>query len=129
MQSLRDLAATDFAAAGSPQGKAWMASLPSLLHDLASQWNLTTTGDLLGHGYNAVVLPVRQDGRPLALKLTWPPSGSGKRRTRWPHGGHEEPSNWPPATRYAAPCSSSASTPRGHWPSSPWPRPQPRPEP
>jgi streptomycin 6-kinase len=78
MQSLKDLAATDFAAAGSPQGKAWMAALPSLLHDLASQWNLTTTGDLLGHGYNAVVLPVRQDGRPLALKLTWPPERARK---------------------------------------------------
>jgi hypothetical protein len=55
-----------------------MASLPSLLHDLASQWNLTTTGDLLGHGYNAAVLPVRQDGRPFALKLTWPPERARK---------------------------------------------------
>jgi streptomycin 6-kinase len=78
MQSLRDLTPTDFAAAGSPEGKAWMAALPSLLRDLARQWNLTTTGDLLGRGYNAVVLPVRQDGRPLALKLTWPPGQAGK---------------------------------------------------
>jgi hypothetical protein len=91
MQGLRDLAATDFAAAGLPQGKARMASLPSLLHDLASQWNLTTTGGVLGHGYNAVVLPVRQDGRPLALKLTWPPgrarkeadAGTRNRTARW----------------------------------------------
>ncbi len=78
MKALEDLAATDFAAAGSPQGKAWMAALPSLLRDLASQWNLTTADDLLGRGYNAVVLPVRQGGRPLALKLTWPPERAGK---------------------------------------------------
>ena len=73
MQALGELAATDFAAAGSPEGKAWMAALPSLLRDLAAQWDLTTDGGLLGRGYNAVVLPARQDGRPLALKLTWPP--------------------------------------------------------
>jgi hypothetical protein len=30
MQALAGLAATDFAAAGSPEGKAWMAALPSL---------------------------------------------------------------------------------------------------
>lgn len=78
MQSLTDLAPTDFAAAGSPEGKAWMAALPSLLRDLARQWNLTTTGGLLGRGYNAVVLPVRQGGRPLALKLTWPPGRATK---------------------------------------------------
>ena len=78
MRALGDLAATDFAAAGSPEGKAWMAALPSLLRDLARQWNLTTADDLLGHGYNAVVLPVSQGGRPLALKLTWPPEQARK---------------------------------------------------
>jgi streptomycin 6-kinase len=40
-----DLAATDFAAARSPEGKAWIAGLPSLLAGLARQWNLTTTGE------------------------------------------------------------------------------------
>jgi hypothetical protein len=78
MQALAGLAATDFAAAGSPEGKAWMAALPSLLRDLATQWDLTTDGGLLGRGYNAVVLPVRQSGRPLALKLTWPPGRARK---------------------------------------------------
>jgi streptomycin 6-kinase len=78
MQALAGLAATDFAAAGSPEGKAWMAALPSLLRDLARQWDLTTDGGLLGHGYNAVVLPVRQSDRPFALKLTWPPGQAGK---------------------------------------------------
>jgi hypothetical protein len=78
MRPLGDLAATDFAAAGSREGKAWMAALPSLLRGLARQWNLIITGDLLGRGYNAVVVPVRQGGRPLALKLTWPPERAGK---------------------------------------------------
>ena len=55
-----------------------MAALPSLLRDLARQWDLTTDGGLLGRGYNAVVLPVRQSGRPLALKLTWPPGQARK---------------------------------------------------
>ncbi len=72
MQALADLAATDFAAASSPEGRAWMAALPSLLHDLARQWNLAATGDLFWHGYSAVVFPVRQGSRPLALKLAWP---------------------------------------------------------
>ena len=40
MHALGDPAATDFAAAGSPEGKAWMAALPSLLRDLATQWDL-----------------------------------------------------------------------------------------
>jgi streptomycin 6-kinase len=72
------MAATDFAAAGSPEGTAWLAALPSLLRDLARQWDLTTDGGLLGRGYNAVVLPARQSGRPLALKLTWPPGQARK---------------------------------------------------
>ena len=70
-----NLAPAGFAAAGSPEGKAWMAAVPSLLGDLARQWSLTTTttGEEVRHGYNAIVLPVSQHARPLALKLTWPP--------------------------------------------------------
>jgi streptomycin 6-kinase len=77
MQALADLTGTDFAAASSPEGRAWMAALPSLLRELARQWNLTATGDLFWHGYNAVVFPVRQGSRPLALKLAWPPGQAG----------------------------------------------------
>lgn len=73
MRDLGDLTATDFAAAGSPDGRAWMADLPSMSGHLARQWDLTFTGEPFRHGYNAVVLPVAQGGRPLALKLTWPP--------------------------------------------------------
>jgi streptomycin 6-kinase len=67
-----DLAATDFAAVGSLEGRAWMAALPSLVRDLSRQWDLTAAGELFWHGYSAVVFPVRQGGRPLALKLAWP---------------------------------------------------------
>jgi streptomycin 6-kinase len=70
---LGDLAATDFAAAGSAEGKAWMAGVPALVARLARQWDLTITCEEFRHGYNAVVLLVGQRGRPLALKLAWPP--------------------------------------------------------
>ena len=72
MQALTGLTAPDLAAADSPEGRAWMAAVPALLHDLACQWKLTTDGDRFWHGCNAVVFPVRQDSRPLALKLAWP---------------------------------------------------------
>ncbi len=71
-----------------------MAAVPSLLHDLARQWKLITAGDLFWHGCHAVVFPVREDSRPLALKLAWPAdqtrgeagrtdrmAGTGDRRT------------------------------------------------
>jgi streptomycin 6-kinase len=73
LQALDDLAATNFAAATSPEGQAWLAALPRLLRDMARRWNLTVTDDLVRHGYNAVVVPVSQGRRALALKLTWPP--------------------------------------------------------
>ena len=72
MQALTDLTAPDLAAVDSPEGRAWMAAVPSLLHDLARQRNLNIAGDLFWHGCNAVVFPVRQGRRPLALKLAWP---------------------------------------------------------
>lgn len=86
MQALAELAATDLAAAGSPEGRAWIAALPSLLYDLARQWNLTFEEDQFWHGDNAVVVPVRQDSRPLALKLAWPASqasGEADALTAW----------------------------------------------
>jgi streptomycin 6-kinase len=74
------------AAVDSPEGRAWMAAVPSLLHDLARQWNLITTGDLFWHGCHAVVFPVRQGSRPLALKLAWPADqtrGEAHALTEW----------------------------------------------
>jgi streptomycin 6-kinase len=85
-QVLGDLGVFDLAAAGSPEGKAWLAALPSLLHGLARRWNLTTDGNLFWNGYSAVVFPVRRAGRPLALKLVWPPgqaSGEANALAAW----------------------------------------------
>jgi hypothetical protein len=73
LQALEDLAATDFAAAASPEGIAWLAALPRLLRDLAGRWNLAITDEQFGRGYNALVVPVSQGRRALVLKLTWPP--------------------------------------------------------
>lgn len=73
MRALGDLTAPDFAAAGSPDGRAWMAALPAMSGHLARQWDLTLTGEPFRHGYNAVVLFAAQGRRPLALRLTWPP--------------------------------------------------------
>lgn len=70
---LPGLTATVFAAAGSAEGRAWMAALPTMFGDLARRWDLTASGDPFWHGYNAVVVPVSQAGLPLAVKLVWPP--------------------------------------------------------
>lgn len=73
MRALGELTATDFAAAGSPDGRAWMAALPALSGHLARQWDLALTGEPFRNGYNAIVLFAAQGGRPFAVKLTWPP--------------------------------------------------------
>jgi streptomycin 6-kinase len=93
LQALQELAAPDFAAATSPDGQAWLAALPSLLSDLARRWSLTVTDELFRHGYNAVVVSVRQDHRPLVLKLTWPvdrASGEAAALTAWQARGAVE---------------------------------------
>jgi streptomycin 6-kinase len=72
-RDLGALTATDFAAAGSPQGRAWLAAVPFVLDDLADRWHLSIATDEVRHGYSSIVLLADQDGRPLALKLTWPP--------------------------------------------------------
>jgi streptomycin 6-kinase len=93
LQALEELAAPDFAAATSPEGRAWLAALPFLLNDLARQWSLTVTDELFTHGYNAIVVSVRQDHRALALKLTWPPdwaSGEAAALTAWQARGAVE---------------------------------------
>lgn len=73
LRELEALTVFDFAAAASPQGRAWLAAVPSVLDDLACRWHLTIGTDQVRHGYSSIVLPADQDGRPLALKLSWPP--------------------------------------------------------
>jgi streptomycin 6-kinase len=83
---LADPAAFDFAAARSAAGRAWVAALPALFGDLARRWNLTASDQPIRHGYNAVVLSVGQAGRPLAVKLIWPPgqaSGEAAALAAW----------------------------------------------
>lgn len=62
----------DFAAAGSAEGNAWIAALPALVAGLADEWDLAV-GEIVSHGYHAVVIAARQKGRPVALKVAWPP--------------------------------------------------------
>jgi streptomycin 6-kinase len=86
MRSLTALTAPDLAAADSPEGRAWMAAVPSLLHDLARQWSLITIGDLFWHGCNAVVFPVRQGSLPLPRNLSCPAhrtSGEADALSEW----------------------------------------------
>lgn len=72
LSAVRQLPVTDFAAQQSSAGRAWIASLPVRLVELAERWHVAAESGVLGHGYNAVVIPVRRDTRPLALKLVWP---------------------------------------------------------
>lgn len=73
LSALAKIASTDFAAAQSPGGRAWIARLPALVREVAGQWDLAADGDVVWHGYTSVVLPVRGGGQRLALKLSWPP--------------------------------------------------------
>jgi len=55
-----------------PTWRPWLDGLPRALADLLEDWDLTPDGPAT-HGVCAVVLPVRTpDGRPAALKVTWP---------------------------------------------------------
>ncbi|SDO75454.1 streptomycin 6-kinase [Pedococcus dokdonensis] len=61
----------DDGAVGGPSGADWSAQLPRRLAEVLDDWGLEPLG--IGHtGWTAVVVPVRRDGQPLALKLVWP---------------------------------------------------------
>ncbi len=49
----------------------WLAALPETVATMCDRWNFTIDGDPM-HGSNALVLPVRRDSEPLALRLTPP---------------------------------------------------------
>jgi streptomycin 6-kinase len=78
LRAIMDLDGHYFRAAGSPEGRAWLAALPSLIGDLARQWDLAVTDGQVRHGFNAIVISVAQGDVPLALKITWP-AGDGVR--------------------------------------------------
>ncbi len=52
-------------------GHDWLAALPAAIDDALDRWQLTLDGEPM-HGSNALVLPVRREGFPLALRLTPP---------------------------------------------------------
>jgi streptomycin 6-kinase len=93
LDDLGDLAATDLAAAASPAGRSWLAALPAMVAELARLWHFAADDDVVRHGYHAVVVPVRRDGRALALKLIWPPdqaSGEAAALIAWRARGSVE---------------------------------------
>ncbi len=56
---------------GGPSGAEWVARLPRLVEQAMERWGLRLDGRPRT-GWTALVVPVRRDGEPLALKLTWP---------------------------------------------------------
>lgn len=58
-------------AVGGPSGAQWAAALPRLLAEALDEWSLVPDGPTRT-GWTAVVVPVRRDGEPLALKVVWP---------------------------------------------------------
>ncbi|MFH9063538.1 aminoglycoside phosphotransferase family protein [Streptomyces coeruleorubidus] len=52
-------------------GSRWLEALPDTVYEWCQRWNLEVDGRPM-HGYNSLVVPVRRDSEPLALKVTWP---------------------------------------------------------
>ena len=68
------------AADGGPSGAEWARQVPRLVAEAMDQWSLTPDGPVRT-GWTAAVLPVRREGRPLALKVVWPcPDTAGEHR-------------------------------------------------
>jgi streptomycin 6-kinase len=51
-------------------GRAWLAALPNTVAHLCRRWNLAVEGQPW-HGHLAIVVPVRRDAEPCALKVSW----------------------------------------------------------
>lgn len=58
-----------------PDWAAWLDGLPRLVEEVLSSWRLTRDGEPRSRG-TALVLPVRDDGRPADLKLGGPEPGA-----------------------------------------------------
>ncbi len=70
--ALRDAPAVGFAPSESPEGRAWIDGLGSLVQSLLSTWRLDVASDRVDRGHASVVVHVRRDDQPLALKVAWP---------------------------------------------------------
>jgi streptomycin 6-kinase len=53
------------------EGDAWLATLPDAVEGICRRWHLDLDSPVM-HGSNAIVVPVRRRGEPLALRLTPP---------------------------------------------------------
>lgn len=62
--------ATRISRAEGEAGRLWLQELPGRFRNLIGQWALTIDGDA-HHGAMSLVVPVRRNGEPLALKVTW----------------------------------------------------------
>jgi streptomycin 6-kinase len=51
------------------EGQEWLAGLPESVATTCARWNLAVDGASM-HGSNALVVPVRREGEPLALRMT-----------------------------------------------------------
>ncbi|MGB7820431.1 MAG: aminoglycoside phosphotransferase family protein [Ornithinibacter sp.] len=60
-----------YPADGGPPGATWVRTVPRLLDEALSRWDLTVDG-MPRTGWTAVVVPVRRGGERLALKVAWP---------------------------------------------------------
>lgn len=58
------------------EGRHWVEELPATFERLRARWSLTPDGPAR-HGYHAMVQPVRRDGEPLVLKVSWPDEDIG----------------------------------------------------
>ncbi len=54
-----------------PSGSQWARTLPRLIDEALTRWELTPDGPVMS-GWTAVVVPVRRGTQPLALKVGWP---------------------------------------------------------
>jgi streptomycin 6-kinase len=56
-------------------GRAWLRELPDIAADLLQRWSCVLDGPVR-HGAVGVVLPVRRDGSPAAIKVSFPHPGN-----------------------------------------------------
>lgn len=61
-------------------GQHWLHTLPETTEAICRRWNLTTE-DEIRHGSNAIVIPVRRNGEPLALRMA-PPDDRNRAEVR-----------------------------------------------
>jgi streptomycin 6-kinase len=61
--------------AGGAARRRWIEGVPALIGAMVRRWNLTLDSQRVYYGYTGLVLLVRREGEPLALKLTVPDDG------------------------------------------------------